>query len=116
MRLRTVNLESVAIDDINPDSITPAVDSSGALRLVDGAPVHPLRGVIIRDADGRTVRSSTVRVITPPSALIPALTPLRCVNCTVTPWVADNGRLSISVTADHVEMVEAPRQKEVNHE
>lgn len=117
MRLQTVDLVGVTIDDIDPESVQPLADENGVLRVVDGSPVYPLRGVMVRDADGRAIKASTLRVRTAPSASIPSLTALRCVGCTVTPWVRD-GRVALSVLADHVEIA-APtevRHQAVDHE
>lgn len=114
MKLKTTDLDGVAIDAIEPDEIRPATGADGVLRVVDGAPVYPLRGVMVRDADGQAIKASSVRVRTAPTSPIPALSVVRCVDCVVTPWVRD-GRVAISVLADHVEVASAARHQAVNH-
>lgn len=87
MRISTPTVVAFAPDAIDPKDVTPATDDDGTLRMIDGAPVYLLRGVMVRDADGRTIKSSTVRVRTAPTTPIPPLTALRCVDCMLTPWV-----------------------------
>lgn len=115
MRIRTLDFEGVALNDVIPDDIHPAIGADGVLRMVDDAPVFPLRGVMIRDADGQVLQTSTVRVRATPTTLIPALTALRCVNCVVTPWVRD-GRIALSVLADHVEPMTSAAYMETDDE
>lgn len=102
MRLQTVDLIGVAIDDVMPETIHPSVDANGVIRVVDGAPIYSLRGVMVRDADGQVIKASSVRVRTAPAVAIPAMTAVQCVGCVVTPWV-NGGRIALSVLADHVE-------------
>lgn len=102
MRLSIPTISGLALDNINPEAITPQADGDGTLRLVDGKPVYPLRNTVIRDSDGNTVRASSVKVHTLPTATIDALTPLRCINCRITPWL-DGRQIALSVVADHVE-------------
>ena len=117
MMTSTHTVVAFAPDAIDPKDVTPATDDDGTLRMIDGAPVYLLRGVMVRDADGRTIKSSTVRVRTAPTTPIPPLTALRCVDCMLTPWVRD-GRVALSVLADHVEIAapNAARHQAVDHE
>ena len=102
MRISTPVAVALSLDAIDPKQISPVADSDGALRLVDGKPVYPLRNVVVRDADGQTVRASSVKVHTLPTTQVSSLTPLRCVDCLITPW-ADGRQIALSVIADHVE-------------
>lgn len=104
MKFKTVDLEAAVMDAIDPSRIHPATDENGSLRKVDNRPVYPVRGVTVRDETGRTVNSS-VRVFNVPTAPIPAMSTLRCVDCHIVPWIK-KGELAVSVTADHLEIVE----------
>lgn len=110
MKFRTVDLEAAAVNAIDPGRIRPAVDEDGTLRLVDGRPVYPVRGVTVRDETGLAV-NSTVRVLVAPTAPIPAMSTLRCVDCHINPWVR-KGELTVSVTADHLEIVETSAHRQ----
>lgn len=110
MKLRTVNLEGIAMDYIAREDLRPAQDNQGNMRLDNGKPVYPLHGVVVRDADNRTIKASTVRVRIKPDEDIPDMATVRCVDCVASVW-RDGNRIAISVTADHVELVPDILQK-----
>ncbi|RYP94933.1 hypothetical protein [Bifidobacterium pseudolongum] len=104
MKLRTGTMEGVAMDYVAQEDLHPAEDNHGNMKMVDGKPVYSLRGVVVRDADGRTIKASTVRVKNRPTEDIPDMSKLRCVDCIASVW-QDGNRIALSVTADHVEIV-----------
>ncbi|KOA59061.1 hypothetical protein BAAM0499_07860 [Bifidobacterium animalis subsp. animalis MCC 0499] len=104
MKMMTGNMEGIAMDYVAKEDLHPAEDNHGNMRLVDGRPVYSLRGVVVRDAEGRTIKASTVRVKNKPVDDIPDMSKVRCVDCVSSVW-QDGNRIAISVTADHVEIV-----------
>lgn len=98
------NITVIPTDDINPAALKPATDSDGNPRLMDGKPVFPLRGVVVK-VDGQTVEGATVKVRQVPSGTVPELTraTLRG-DIRITPWLPDGGRrIRYSILADGVE-------------
>ena len=110
MKFPTSDLEAAAVDAIDPSTIHPATDENGTLKLVGGKPVYPVRGVTVRDETGRSV-NSTLRVFVAPTAPIPAMSTLRCVDCHIAPWIR-KGELTVSVIADHLEIIETPAHRQ----
>lgn len=94
----------IPTDDINPAALKPATDSDGNPRLMDGKPVFPLRGVVVK-VDGQTVEGATVKVRQVPSGTVPELTRANLTgDVRITPWLPDNGRrIRYSILADGVE-------------
>lgn len=103
MKLKTGNMAGIAMDYLAKEDLHAAEDNHGNLRLVNGKPVYSLRGVVVRDAEGRTIKASTVRVKTKPADDIPDMSKVRCVDCIASVW-QDGNRIAVSVTADHVEI------------
>lgn len=100
----TATITVIPTDDLDPSALRPAIDQDGQPRLVDGKPVYPLRGVIVKIA-GQTVEGATVKVRQVPAAVVPELTRANLKgDIRVTPWLPDNGRrIRYSVIADAIE-------------
>ncbi|PJM75364.1 hypothetical protein [Bifidobacterium simiarum] len=107
MRFKTDALTAVTLDPIVAGALSLATDRDGSLKLIDGSAVTPLRGAMVRDADGRVIKTSSIKVKTPPVDDIPALAVLRCTgHVLVTPYVRDGGQVGVSVVADAVQVIE----------
>lgn len=115
MRIIVPAITALALDPIDPERITPMANSDGTLRLIDGKPVYTLRNVVVRDADGNTVRASSVKVHTVPANPVAELTSLRCVDCRITPWI-DGRQVALSVVADRVELPRVSADTEAEDE
>lgn len=100
----TATVTVIPTDDLDPSALRPATDPDGNPRLVDGKPVFPLRGVVVK-VDGQTVEGATVKVRQVPSGTVPELTRANLTgDVRITPWLPDNGRrIRYSILADGVE-------------
>lgn len=98
------NITVIPTDDLDPSALRPATDPDGNPRLVDGKPVYPLRGVVVK-VNGQTVEGATVKVRQVPSAVVPELTRATLKgDIRITPWLPDGGRrIRYSILADGVE-------------
>lgn len=100
----TATITVIPTDDIDPTALKPAADQDGSPRLVDGKPIYPLRGVVVKIA-GQTVEGASVKVRQIPAAVVPELTRANLKgDVQVTPWLPDNGRrIRYSIIADAIE-------------
>lgn len=98
------NITVIPTDDLDPTALRPATDADGQPRLVDGKPVYPLRGVVVK-VNGQTAEGATVKVRQVPSVVVPELTRATLKgDIRITPWLPDGGRrIRYSILADGVE-------------
>lgn len=103
----TATITVIPTDDLDPSALRPATDPDGNPRLVDGKPVYPLRGVVVK-VDGQTVEGATVKVRQVPSGTVPELTRANLKgDIRITPWLPDGGRrIRYSILADTIETKE----------
>lgn len=101
------NITVIPTDDLDPTTLRPATGQDGQPRLVDGKPVYPLRGVVVKIA-GQTVEGASVKVRQIPAAVVPELTRANLKgDVRVTPWLPDGGRrIRYSILADTIETKE----------
>lgn len=103
----TASITVIPTDDLDPTALRPATDQDGNPRLMDGKPVYPLRGVVVK-VSGQTVEGASVKIRQIPSAVVPELTRATLKgDIRITPWLPDNGRrIRYSILADTIETKE----------